>query len=387
MGCQTDRKKILMIATVPSMIGQFNMGNIQLLQEMGYVVEVGCNFEDTSAWDKKRIKKFIGELKQKNVICHQLDFTRNATDIIAHLKVYRHLVSIISENEYSFLHCHTPIASVIGRIAAHKYKLKVIYTAHGFHFFKGAPIKNWILYYPVEKFLSRWTDVLITINKEDYERAKKKFHAKRVEYIPGVGIDINRFEQCDERKVDRELLGIPEDAIILLSVGELNNNKNQEVVIKALAEIGSTNIYYILCGQGDKREYLESLTVNLGIRERVLFQGFCEDIVGYYKISDIFVFPSKREGLPVALMEAMICGLPCVVSNVRGNRDLIQNGQNGYICKHNMKREYKKWIELLSEKENKRTYFGMQAVESIKNYSKEVVIKKMEKIYEREDKV
>ena len=169
-------KKVLMLATVPSMIGQFNMNNIQILQELDYEVHVACDFKDRSVWTDERVEKFIVQLEEQNVKKIQVDFSRSPLKLWKHKKSYAQLKKLFEDNEYAFIHCHTPIASVICRLVSHKMKVKCIYTAHGFHFFKGAPLKNWVIYYPIEKFLSRWTDIIITINKEDYQRAKEKFY-------------------------------------------------------------------------------------------------------------------------------------------------------------------------------------------------------------------
>ena len=214
---------------------------------------------------------------------------------------------------------------------ARKKGTKVIYTAHGFHFFKGAPLINWILFYPVEKFCARFTDVLITINQEDYKRAQK-FKAGKVEYIPGVGIDTKKFsEVVVDKSAKRKELGVPVDAFLVLSVGELNKNKNHDTVIKAIAKLNNPNVYYVICGQGTLENYLKDLINELGLEKQVKLLGYRRDIAEISKTSDIFVFPSFREGLSVALMEAMALGLPVVCSKIRGNVDLIEDGKGGYL--------------------------------------------------------
>ena len=223
------------------------------------------------------------------------------------------------------------------RLASRKVRkngTKVIYTAHGFHFYKGAPLKNWVLYYPIERLLARYTDVLTTINIEDYERAKKSFKAKKIKYIPGVGIDTNRFQQIDVNKlVKRQEIGVPEDSFVVLSVGELNKNKNHETVIKAIARLNNPNVYYVICGQGVLEDYLKKLIKELGLERQIKLLGFRKDIGEICKVADLFVFPSFREGLSVALMEAMASGLPIVCSEIRGNVDLVKDQKGGYLVK------------------------------------------------------
>ncbi len=323
-------KKMLMLASVASMIDQFNMPNIELLQKMGYEVHVACNFEKGSTCTEERIQKLKKRLREINVRYFQIDFSRSVLKVNEILKSYRQVKTLLLKEHYDFIHCHSPIGGVVGRIAGHKTHTKVIYTAHGFHFYKGAPLQNWLLYYPVEKWLSRYTDVLITINKEDYQRAKKKFHAKETKYIPGVGIDVEKIQAVQvDREKKREELGIGKDDFLLLSVGELNKNKNHEAVIRAIAELRNSKIKYAICGKGLLKEYLEELAEKLGVRNQLFLLGFRTDVIEICKSADVFVFPSKREGLSVALMEAMACGLPCVISRIRGNTDLI-NECGGY---------------------------------------------------------
>ena len=284
-------KKMLMLASVASMIDQFNMPNIELLQKMGYEVHVACNFEKGSTCTEERIQKLKKRLREINVRYFQIDFSRNILKVNEILKSYRQVKTLLVKEHYDFIHCHSPIGGVIGRIAGHKTHTKVIYTAHGFHFYKGAPLKNWLLYYPVEKWLSRYTDVLITINKEDYKRAKKNFNARHIVYIPGVGVDIARFSVCKVDKMQkRKELGVNMDDFLLLSVGELSERKNQRVIIDALRvmkEDGSIGkIIYLAVGQGDMQETFEELIKKYRIEDHVQLLGFRTDIDELCKVAD-----------------------------------------------------------------------------------------------------
>ena len=249
---------------------------------------------------------------------------------------YRELKKIIDAGDYDIIHCHTPVSAMITRLAAlgaRKRGTKVIYTAHGFHFFKGAPLINWLLYFPVEWALARFTDALITINKEDYARAQK-FAAKRVYYVPGVGIDTKKFAVDEEtkrakREKIRTELGIPDTATVLLSVGEVNENKNHRVVIEALAKLKAADVHYIICGRGELEESHKALAKQLGLKGRVHLTGYRNDVADFYQAADIFAFPSLREGLPVAVMEAMASGLPVICNNIRGCSELVENCVNG----------------------------------------------------------
>lgn len=324
-------KRMLMLASVPSMIGQFNMNNIKILQELGYQIDVACNFHDRSVWDDKRVQDFINELKEKKIKIYQIDFSRSSKNIVQHIKSYQQLNLLIKKRKYDFIHCHTPIAGAIARLVAHKNNIKVIYTAHGFHFFKGAPVKNWILYYPVERFLARYTNVLITINREDYRRAKT-FKAKRVEYVPGVGVDIERFQNCKvTKKSKRNELAIPLEALVLLSVGELSSRKNHQIIIKALGEMNDKSIYYIIAGRGVEYKNYRKLIEKYGISENMRMLGARTDVDELCVAADVFVHPSIREGLGIAPIEGMAAGLPLISSYVNGIKDYTVNKVTG-IC-------------------------------------------------------
>ncbi len=250
------------------------------------------------------------------------------------LTAIKELKKIVSTGDYDLVHCHTPIAALCTRLACRKARkrgTKVVYTAHGFHFYKGAPLKNWLVYYPIEKICAHFTDVLITINKEDYDLAQKKMRAKKVEYVPGVGIDVSKFANAVvDRDLKRDEIGVPRDAFLLLSVGELSERKNHETAIKAMATLENSSVHYIIAGKGGKQEYLRDLSRNLGIETKVHLLGYRNDIAELCKISDAFLFPSFQEGLPVSIMEAMASGLPIVCGSIRGNIDLVDK-KNGVL--------------------------------------------------------
>lgn len=369
-------KKVLFVATVVKLhIMVFHIPYLEWFKKKGYEVHVASrnDYENKEECKVPFCDKF-----------HDLSFERSPLKK-SNLHVYRELKNIIDSNEYEIIHCHTPTGGAIGRLAAQgarKKGTKVIYTAHGFHFFKGAPILNWLLYYPIEKLLARYTDTLITINKEDYERAKSKFKAKRVEYIPGIGIDLKKINTMEvDRGLKRSQLGLPKGAFIVLSVGELNKNKNHEVVIRAIRKIDNFKIQYIICGQGHLDGHLRNLSKELDIENQVHLLGFRKDIAEICKVSDVFAFPSYREGLSVALMEAMANGLPVVCSNIRGNSDLIEDGKGGYLVEPADIQGFAKYIKDLIEDSRLRSEFGGFNHKKIENYSIENVLKEMEEIY------
>ena len=308
--------KILYITTIGATMGFFKSFIKQLLED-GNTVDIAANQSESSVPDC---------YKEWGCSIHQIDCCRSPLDQ-GNLLAIKQIKQLVEQNHYDIVHCHTPIAAMCTRIAcrnARKKGTKVFYTAHGFHFYKGAPLKNWLIYYPVEWMCAHWTDTLITINQEDYALAQKKMKAKKVVYVPGVGIDLNRFGKTwVDKQEKRHELGVPDDAVLLLSVGELNQNKNHETVIRAIVDM--ENVHYVIAGQGESMEHLQSVITECGAHNRVKLLGYRNDIGDLCEAADIFVFPSFREGLSVALMEAMASGLPVVCSKIRGNTDLIDN--------------------------------------------------------------
>lgn len=333
-------KRALVLASVASMIDQFNMPNIRLMKEMGYEVDVATNFLKGSTCSDEKIATLKQTLQEMNVRCFQIDFSRNVLNICENVKAYRQTKKIIDENNYALIHSHSPIGGFLSRIAARnarKKGTKMIYTAHGFHFFKGAPLMNWLIFYPIERISSRWTDVLVTITHEDYQLAQKKMYAKEVVYVPGVGIDTAVFAPKEGDAVTnalkREELGIPMEDTVMLSVGELNKNKNHEIVLRAMAQLGRSDLHYVIAGRGDLKEHLEQLGKELGVSEQLHLLGFRTDVKELFKMADFFAHPSFREGLSVAVMEAMANGLPVICTEIRGNTDLIEDNKGGYLFK------------------------------------------------------
>lgn len=376
-------KKALMVASVASMIKQFNMQNIILLQEMGYKVTVAANFEGLDHAPKKSSLELIENLERIGVNTIQIGMDRSPLKF-KNFKAYSELRKLIKENEYDLIHCQSPVGGVLTRLAAIKSKAKVIYTAHGFHFFEGAPRKNWLLFYPLEKFLSYFTDTLITINNEDYQRAKKKFHAKETVYIPGVGIDTENFAQNNHstEKIYKDL-ELSKNDFLLISVGEINRNKNHEIVIRALADINNPSIKYAIVGIGPEQQKLKLLSEKLKISENILFLGYKNNVKEYLSIADAFVFPSKREGLGLAALEAMASGLPIVSSDIHGIKDYTENGVTGFTFDPNDMHSIINSINnMYALDENQKAIIGNRNKEIAKKFDINIVNKIMEGIYE-----
>lgn len=348
-------KKILIVASVVSFIEWFNKENVEFLyKEMGCEVHIACNFDYYEDTDEIRTKKYIKQIRKEGIILHNIHFARSPFSL-DNIPAYKKLKRIIEKENFDLIHTHTPAVSILVRIAANKSRKKgtvVMYTCHGFHFHNSAPKKNWILYYPIERFMSRFTDYLVTINKEDFRRAKG-FHAKNVRYIPGVGVDINRIKSVSvDKKEYKRSIGIPEDCIMVLSVGEMIERKNHQVIIKALGKLKNDNIFYVICGKGPLKESLEELSNLLGVH--TVFLGFRNDIPELCNTADISAFPSLIEGLGLAGIEAMAAGVPLVSSNVHGILDYVINGKTGFSCKPNDVDAFSRAIGKLANNANLR---------------------------------
>ena len=375
-----SKDKALIVTTISDTICAFLMPNIHILQNLGYKVEVAANF-DSRLNDRGSDKEIRQSFKEIGVTPHQIDFTRSPEDIGAHVKSYRQLKALLEKKHYAFVHTNTPIASTLCRKACHVTGTRCIYTAHGFHFYDGAPLVNWLLWYPIEKHMSRYTDVLITINHEDYERARTKFHAKKTVYIPGVGVDLSRFRPVKLTGEKRRELGLGNDDFVMLNVGELSPRKNQAVAVEALALLPD-NVHLVICGQGPDHEALVQLAESLGVANRLHLLGYRSDIAEIIAASDAFVFPSLQEGLPVAVMEAMACGLPVVASKIRGiDPDLIVDHESGLVLPETTPENIGHAVkELMSDPELGK-WLAATAVNSIQKFGLEDVLAQESKVY------
>lgn len=351
---------------------------LKAAQSLGYEIHLACNMDEIvkPEWD--------ADCLQYEITAHHIDFDRNPL-ARKNKKAHRQLLALMHKEKFDLVQCNTPIGGVLGRLCAKKAQIPhVIYQAHGFHFWKGAPLKNWLLYYPVEKWLSQYTDVLITINKEDYKRAKK-FNAGKVCYVPGVGIDLKKFNAgCVDKNQKRKEINLHADDFVMLSVGELIPRKNHEVVIRAMSvlmhngQIG--NLEYVICGCGTYESELKQQAKELSVDTHVHFLGYRNDIAEICNCSDIFVFMSYQEGLPVALMEAMACGLPVICSSIRGNTDLIEDEITGLISP-NTPDDVAKAINIMKECKELRLRLASAAFQKIKQFDLSCVEAEMTKIY------
>lgn len=367
--------KVLFTATVDYHFKSFHLPILKWFKEQGWEVHVAAlgNIE-------------LPYVDQKyNLPIQRSPF--NSRNSVA----YSRLKDIINENNYGIIHCHTPVGGVLTRLAARKARTKgtkVIYTAHGFHFCKGAPLQNWLTFYPIEKWLSAYTDCLITINEEDYLLAMdRRFAAGKVEHVHGVGVDTEKFKPIseNEKMKRRKTFGMEQDDFILFYAAEFNKNKNQQFLLHAMSRLKDNlpNAKLLLAGEGALLEECKQLAKTLSIEQMVHFLGFRKDIDSILPMCDLAVGSSLREGLPVNIMEAMACGLPVVATENRGHRELVVDGVNGYLIKNQE-------VELLSRKINdvaksKRLLgnLGLMSIKKIKKYELLSVNYELSEIYFR----
>ena len=377
-------KRVLITASVVSFIEWFNKENVEFLrQELGCEVHIACNFDYMRDTDEDRTKKYLDKLRGEGVLLHNIPFDRSPLTA-SNFKAYRQLKKLIDEGGFDLIHCHTPAAAMITRLAARRARRHgsvVMYTCHGFHFHNASSKKNWIVYYPVERIMSRFCDYIVTINHEDFERAKT-FHAKNVRYIPGVGVDTERIARAkvDKRGYKRSI-GVPEDCVMLLSVGELIERKNHRVIIEALSKLKRSDIYYVICGKGPLKEELAALAEKYGIAERVVFLGFRNDIPELNNTADISAFPSKIEGLGLAGIEAMAAGVPVVASNVHGILDYVRDGETGFAVPPDDAEGFARAIEKLADDPELREKMGKRCTEAVKPFELSRALETMWAIY------
>ena len=373
------KKKVLFVATVvKTHMMQFHIPYLKMLKDMGWETAVASknDYENPADCQIPYCDTYY------NIPFERLPWKPK------NIQAYRMLKKIIDEGEYDIVHCHTPVGALIARLAAlgaRKKGTKVIYTAHGFHFFKGAPKRNWLLFYPPEWLLAPVTDVLITINKEDHARALKKLHAKRIEYVPGVGINTEKFRGIAvDRQEKRRELGYGENDFLMLTVAEMTPNKNHITVLKAMALLKDkeefANMHYLICGRGEMWASLEESAKELGIADHVNFLGYRTDAPELYRCSDMFAFMTFREGLSVALMEAMSSGMPIVCTKIRGNTDLIDDDVSGVFAENNPQAVADAILALYRDPE-RRAALGKAAAEKVMLFDEWNVHKQMKEIY------
>ena len=369
-------KKVLFVATVVRLhLNLFHLPYLRWFHEQGWQVDVAANndFDNPSdcvipCCDHHYVIPFERSPFKKN-----------------NLEAYRQLKALLDREHYDIIHCHTPMGSVITRLAAGSARnkgTKVLYTAHGFHFYNGAPLVNWLLYYPVERLLSRRTDLLLTMNGEDHRRAQT-FHAKRTEMINGVGIDLSRFTVASayQKEQIRRELGLQEGETFAFTVGNVIPRKNQAVLIRAVKELCDPGFHLFIAGDGPLEEALKDLSRELGVEKQVHLLGFRRDVYRLSSAADLFLFSSRQEGLSVSVMEAMACGLPIVASSIRGNTDLIDPGEGGFLVSPDDAAGFAGAIRQILSDPGIGELMKAHNLEKIRDYSSEAVLHQMAQLY------
>lgn len=369
--------KVLLTATVQSHICQFHKPLVEVLHAHGCEVHVAAR----------------NNLAEKNGL--KLDFVEKVFDIPFsrspkskdNLKAEKMLKQIINEGNYDVIHCNTPMGGIVTRIAAkqaRKSGTRLIYTAHGFHFYEGSPKKNWMIYYPIERYFSRKNDTLITITHEDYRLAKKKFHCQ-VEHIHGVGVDEKRYFPVskEEKHQLKKEMGFGENQKLLLCVGELLPNKNQKMAIRAMQKIVKQypDAVLFIAGNGPEKENLENEIKRCNLENNIKMLGYCTHLQDYQHIIDVLVACSYREGLPLNIVESMLSGNPVVASINRGHKELIHNGENGYLVSCNDSDAMADRVLELFSDDSKAEQLSKNANGFATDYSFSLVKKELERIY------
>lgn len=373
---------MLYILNVAERINSFSYSSILASKDIISDYHIAGN------WGYKSDSQLHEDELKYGIKIHQVNINRSPYSL-ENIKALKEIKKIIKDNNIEVIHCNTPTGGILGRLAGKKCKVKkVIYQAHGFHFFKGASKKNWLVYYPVEKWLAKYTDALITINKEDFELASKKFRLRnngKVYYVAGVGIDTKEYlsdgKLRDEKRAE---LNLKASDIALISMGDLIERKNYDTAVRAVAETKNKNIHYFICGRGPEEEKLKALCNSLNIENQVHFLGFRSDIKELLNASDIFLFTTKQEGLPRSMMEAMASGLPCIASKIRGNTDLLENTDGGYLCESTDYKDFAEKINILANDKQMRENAGKSNLITIQKFSTDTVSKEIKEIYSEE---
>lgn len=369
-------KKILYVTTVSSTINAFLVPHIKYLIEQGYKVDVATNITD-------EVDKYLIDI---GVRVFKVDFQRTPISL-KNSRAYKQIREIQKNEKYDMVHVHTPVASFVTRYALRKEKnLKIIYTCHGFHFYKGGSILNWMLFYPIEYLAARWTDKLITINSEDLEVAKKfKLRSNgSVSKIHGVGIEKEKYvvENFDKSEY-RKKLNLENEDFVILVLSELNKNKNHIQLIKAMSKLKDKypNIKALFAGVGPLEEEIKSQIKNYGLENNIQLLGWRNDVKELINSCDVVGLFSKREGLGKCLLEGMICGKAVIATNTRGPKELIVNDENGFLFEIDEHEETIKSIEKIYKDKSLKAKFEYNGKKKADKYLLENVLFQLDEIY------
>lgn len=375
-------KKVLFVATVQSHIMNFHIPYLKLWQDKGYEVHVATNM-DTKKYNN--VEEIISNIVWNNIDFDRSPFSKNT------LVALKQLIDLMNENRYELIHVHTPVGGILGRMAAKITNTKnVVYTAHGFHFYKGAPLKNWIIYYPIEKLMARYTDALITMNEEDYQLAKNKFKVRKkgnIFKVNGVGIDLDKYNISEIKDMEfKRSLGLKEEDFIITVVAELIERKNHKQLILAMEDLVKEypNIKALFVGDGELYDSISEDIKNRGLEDNIKLLGFRNDVEKILNISDVVGLFSYHEGLPKNIMEAMVAKKAAVCTRIRGNYDLIENNKNGILVGIGNVQETFNAISVLIKNRRLLDTYGLYSYNKIMEYDVNIVTKYVEnKVYDQ----
>lgn len=365
-------KKVLYVTTVSRTINAFLIPHINMLLDNGYEVHCACSID-------KPVDK---ELQRRGVKIFEVPFSRNPLGI-GNIKAFIKLEELQRINDYDIVHVHTPIAAIYGRLLKLNFpSLRVIYTEHGYHFLKGGSKLGWILYYPIEKIMAKFTDVTININKEDYEITKEKLKPKKCYLLNGVGLDLDKYKKLSSKEIQekRKEFGLKDKDFVVLMVAEINKNKNHIQLINAMDILKDKypNIKVLCIGDGTLKESLEKQIILRNLQDNIFMLGYRLDVNKLINISDIGILLSRREGLPRNIMEFMACGRKVIATDIRGCRDLICDETIGTLVNVDDYESTAKAIEkyyILNDK-------SFEVSEEIRKYDIESINSELLKIYE-----
>jgi glycosyltransferase EpsD len=367
------KKKVLFVASIDKHISRFHIPSLKWYSERGFEVHVACNgYAELPYCDK----------------VHQIDFVRSPYSI-KHFRVINQLKKLLADEKFYLVHCHTTVASLLTRIAGISFRkrdgLKVLHTSHGFHFFKGGPLLNWMVFYPIEKMASRLQDCLITINTEDFNLAKEHFYCKDVRLIPGMGVNKDRFKilGTEEKLRERELWDIEHDAKVIIYVAEFIDRKNHRFIIESAKELKSQfpELIIILPGRGKLLAEMKKLAEKLDVISFVRFPGFINNVESLMASANLGVSSSKQEGLGLHIVEAMMSGLPVIATDNSGHRELIQHGINGFLYELNDKKAFEQFVSQIFSNPVLYTSMSHASLAQALRFEMELSNAKLDEIY------
>lgn len=372
-------KKALLYSHTGSIHSRFNRANIEAFRDLGFELHLMANFENGVGPENKN-QEFVNWCSLQGFIVHNVPYIRGK--LLKNASLTKELKAFLREQKFDIVHAHTESGGFLLRLAlAAKGHSKFVYTAHGMSFWKGCPMKNRIIYKNMERWICSGMDVNLGMNSEEVA-SLKAWKPESCRYVHGVGLNIARMQSpVRSREEVRTEFALAEGEKMIVSIGELDDNKNHSTVIKALARLGRKDFKYVVCGVGPNKDMLLSLAASLGLSDNVILAGYRSDIPDVLNAADLFVFPSYHEGMPVSALEAMACGLPVVCSRIRGNVDIVEDGDNGYLFEPSDEAALAEKLGLLMDNPQKRLEMGAKNREIVKDFSMEAVTEELKAIY------